>query len=159
MGRTHTTAPQGTAYSIFAAALWPSIPFTAPIGTEGLAYGFVTAVQVRQVRWKSPGSRGSVAAHRQSSYRPTVLARCVSSYFPAGAAQPTDLDELWAVNLRRPGRPARTLPELSADFVMPLRTAASRSSPSSYPKSTTTPTAATSLLSSWSSWRSRWSGW
>ena len=36
---------QGIAYSVFAAALWPSIPFTVPREAEGLAYGFVTAVQ------------------------------------------------------------------------------------------------------------------
>ena len=36
---------QGVAYSVFAAALWPSVPFAVPAGSEGLAYGFITAVQ------------------------------------------------------------------------------------------------------------------
>ena len=36
---------QGIAYSVFAATLWPSIPFTVPQRAEGLAYGFVTAIQ------------------------------------------------------------------------------------------------------------------
>jgi len=36
---------QGIAYSVFAAALWPSVPFTVPKHAEGLAYGFVNAVQ------------------------------------------------------------------------------------------------------------------
>ena len=36
---------QGLAYSVFAAALWPSVPFTVPGGAEGLAYGLITAVQ------------------------------------------------------------------------------------------------------------------
>jgi len=36
---------QGVAYSVFGAALWPSVPLTVPAEFEGLAYGLVTAVQ------------------------------------------------------------------------------------------------------------------
>ena len=36
---------QGVAYSVFAAALWPSVPYTVPSQYEGLGYGMVTALQ------------------------------------------------------------------------------------------------------------------
>lgn len=36
---------QGLAYSIFAAALWPSVPHTVPQSAEGLGYGIVNALQ------------------------------------------------------------------------------------------------------------------
>jgi len=36
---------QGIAYSVFGAALWPSVPLTVPARFEGLAFGLVTAVQ------------------------------------------------------------------------------------------------------------------
>lgn len=36
---------QGIAYSMFAAALWPSVPYLVPKESIGLAYGVVTAVQ------------------------------------------------------------------------------------------------------------------
>ena len=36
---------QGVAYSMFAAALWPSIPYVVPEKSVGIAYGVVTAVQ------------------------------------------------------------------------------------------------------------------
>lgn len=36
---------QGMAYSMFAAALWPSVPYLVPFDSIGMAYGVVTAVQ------------------------------------------------------------------------------------------------------------------
>ena len=36
---------QGVAYSVFAAALWPSVPYTVPSQYEGLGYGLITALQ------------------------------------------------------------------------------------------------------------------
>jgi len=36
---------QGLAYSMFAAALWPSVPYLVPEKSVGIAYGVVTAVQ------------------------------------------------------------------------------------------------------------------
>ena len=36
---------QGMAYSMFAAALWPSVPYLVPKESVGIAYGVVTAVQ------------------------------------------------------------------------------------------------------------------
>eukprot|EP00622_Pseudochattonella_farcimen_P007621 FR743645.1.p1 GENE.FR743645.1~~FR743645.1.p1 ORF type:complete len:248 (+),score=31.85 FR743645.1:1-744(+) len=36
---------QGLAYSMFASALWPSVPYTVEAKSVGLAYGVVTAVQ------------------------------------------------------------------------------------------------------------------
>jgi hypothetical protein len=36
---------QGVAYSMFAAALWPSVPYLVPDKSIGIAYGVVTAVQ------------------------------------------------------------------------------------------------------------------
>jgi len=36
---------QGLAYSMFAAALWPSVPYLVPDKSVGIAYGVVTAVQ------------------------------------------------------------------------------------------------------------------
>ena len=45
MGPTVPLVGQGVAYSVFAAALWPSVPLTVPSEYEGLAYGVVTALQ------------------------------------------------------------------------------------------------------------------
>ena len=36
---------QGLAYSMFASALWPSVPYTVNKDSVGLAYGVITAVQ------------------------------------------------------------------------------------------------------------------
>mmetsp|Transcript_34608 Transcript_34608/g.59460 ORF Transcript_34608/g.59460 Transcript_34608/m.59460 type:complete len:258 (+) Transcript_34608:91-864(+) len=36
---------QGLAYSMFASALWPSVPYTVDENSVGLAYGVITAVQ------------------------------------------------------------------------------------------------------------------
>jgi MFS family permease len=36
---------QGLAYSMFASALWPSVPYLVPERSVGIAYGVVTAVQ------------------------------------------------------------------------------------------------------------------
>lgn len=51
MGFTPSVTPivpmvgQGVAYSMFAAALWPSVPYLVPDDAIGVAYGVVTAVQ------------------------------------------------------------------------------------------------------------------
>ncbi len=36
---------QGVAFAFFATALWPSVPYTVPAESEGLAFGVVTALQ------------------------------------------------------------------------------------------------------------------
>ena len=36
---------QGMAYTMFASALWPSVPYLVPEKAVGIAYGVVTAVQ------------------------------------------------------------------------------------------------------------------
>jgi hypothetical protein len=45
MGPTLPLVGQGVAFSVFAAALWPSVPYTVPESAEGLAFGLVTALQ------------------------------------------------------------------------------------------------------------------